>query len=306
MELRTLRYFVAVAEALNFTRAAEQLHMSQPPLSQQIRALEQELCVELLIRNSHKVELTEAGAVLLQEAKRILAITEQAKHKVQQVASGEAGLLNIGFLGSLTYEFLPRVLRLYRSRYPNVQLIMHEMGIAAQMQAVAEGIIQVAFVGPVDLKRTPHLASTCLVQDPLVVALPVDHSLVLKSSVRLRSLSTESFVMLSHQGNPEFYELIIRLCHSAKFIPNIVQETDRAQTLLTFVAAGFGIGIIPSRAQLLPIDGVVYKPLSDRRAMMELSIVWQINYQSAVVQQFLEVVQKIINETELCSSMLSS
>jgi len=242
MELRQLQYFLAVAEELNFIRAAERLQMAQPPLSRQIRALEQELGVELFRRTKRRVELTEAGEAFLAEARQILAQVELGVRVAQRAGRGEIGRLVVGFEGSSTYDVIPISLKSYRERFPEVDLVVYAMTTEEQIQALLEGRINIGFVvSPLSDRR---LTVEIILRESLVLAIPENHPLATLSSVRVRDLEGEPFIMFQRHRGCGLYDQVIAVCQRAGFSPRVIQEADEMQVILGFVAAGLGITLL--------------------------------------------------------------
>jgi len=268
MELRHLRYFVAVAETLNFTRAAEKLHIGQPPLSQQIQALEAELGVLLFHRTRRRVELTHAGARFLPRAQAILQETNAAADDARRAALGEVGELSIGFTPSLPFaSFLPRLIYQYRQRYPEVTLILREMMTQNQLAAVATDELDIGMVRLPDVEVPLEVALRQLLADPLVVVARDDHPLAAQNSVSLSQLRDEPFVMYPASAGTGLYRHLMHLCQDLGFTPNVVQEAREGTTLIGLVAAGFGVSILPGPLSCIQVEGVCYRPLSDPDAV---------------------------------------
>jgi len=291
MELRHIRYFVAVAEELHFGRAAERLQMAQPPLSQQIRQLEAELDVQLFYRTKRKVQLTEAGQVFLKEARQILAQSEQAVQIAQRANRGEMGRLAIGFVGSATYSVLPIVLRAFCKRFPEVQLILHELTTAEQIEALREQRIQVGFVRPPIYDEEFRLAS--VLREAFIAVLPESHPLATQPKISLQSLAHEPFILFPSHLGIGFYHQVINLCQQAGFTPKVAQEAIQMQTIISLVAAELGVALVPASLQNLQRVGIVYKPLVEATPTVELAIVWREDELSPVFYRFLEVAKKL-------------
>ena len=266
MELRHLRYFVAVAEELNFRRAAARLRLAQPPLSTQVRQLEEEIGTRLLERNSHKVSLTAAGQVFLESCRRILRDTDDAACAARRAARGEVGRLAIGFVASLSQGVLPAVLRAYRQRYPQVELSLAEMDSTQQLEELGAGRLDLGFIGLGLPRETPDLELAVVAEERLVAALPQDHPLARGGragrSLPLSALAHERFYLAARQNAPVFNPWLVVLCQQAGFQPNVVQEADRPATLLAYVAAGFGVTILPAQYSRMVDSGVVFLPLA--------------------------------------------
>ena len=244
MELRHLRYFVAVAEELHFGRAAERLHMTQQPLSQQIRQLETELGVLLFHRTKRRVQLTEPGLAFLGEARQILLKADRAVEMVRQVAQGESGRLKVGFSGFATYSILPKVLRIFRERFPHVELELEEMTTSVQVQALQDHQIHLGLMIPPVPDAT--LTLELILQEPFVVILPETHSLATQPELALRALANESFILVSRHLEPGYYDQCISLFQQAGFSPKVIQKASQKQTILGLVSAGMGVSLAPA------------------------------------------------------------
>ncbi len=292
MELRHLRYFVAVAEELHFGRAAARLGISQPPLSQQIRQLERELGFELFQRTRRRVRLTEAGAVYLEEARGILSRVGQAGAAARRVARGEAGALAVGFVASATYGLLPTLFRRFRERNPEVALALNEMSTADQVAALRSGRIQLGFA------RRPvgdeALAAVPLLDEPLRVALPRAHRLASRRSVPLRDLAAEPFVLFPRAPRPGWMDFVAGVCRQAGFQPEVTQETLELSTTVALVAAGIGVTLVPASAEALQLAGVVYRPLAPPAPRTRLLALYRPDDQAPAVARFLEVAREVI------------
>lgn len=286
MELRHLRYFMTLAEELHFGRAAERLHIAQPPLSQQIRQLEIELGFELFHRTKRKVQLTEAGQVFLDEVQQIFKQLEQAIQVGRQTSRGEMGQLVVGFVSSAPYNILPKILRAFRSSVPEVRLELHELTTNEQLRWLRESRIDVGFVRP-PVEDTFNFET--IFQESLMVALPDTHLLANHSNVCLRSLKNEPFILFPRLLAPGLYDLIISLCQQAGFSPNVTQEAIQMQTIVSLVAGGLGIAIVPESLQNLQRTGVVYKIMQESTPKTAIAIIWRQNDTSATVQKFLEI-----------------
>lgn len=273
MELRHLRYFVAVAQELSFTRAAVRLGVSQPPLGQQIRALEEELGVSLFSRTKRRVALTAAGAALLEEAERTLAQAEAAAEVARRAGRGEVGRLTIGFISSAGFEVLPRVLRPFRERWPDVRLLLRQMPTAAQAAALEEGTLDMAFLS--ERLASDALEQRVMAAEPLVAVVPSGHPLAVRRTVRLAQLRREAFVIFPREAAPHNYDRIVGLCRDAGFSPRIEQEAQEMQTRVGLVAAGLGVSLLPASARHISIAGAVHLALEDPIAPFEILATWR-------------------------------
>jgi DNA-binding transcriptional LysR family regulator len=265
MELRHLRYFIAVAEEGHVTRAAERLGMQQPPLSQQIRALERELEVELFKRKPRGVELTDAGTEFLERARSILDQVDRAFATTRRTARGEQGRVVVGFTSSTPFHpFMPRVIRSFREMSPLVSLVLEESGSGELVQGVRNEEIDAAFIRSpvadvVGLVVRPLLAEEMLVAVPAGHALSKGGSLNRAPPIPLSALANETFVLYKRPGGPGLYDTIISACRGAGFGPRVGQEAPRIISTLNLVAAGLGVSIVPASLSRLQMDGVVYR-----------------------------------------------
>ncbi len=287
MDLRQLRYFVAVAEELHFGHAALRLRIAQPALSRQIQSLEKDLLVQLLFRNRRRVQVTPAGQVFLERARQILARADEAVLATQRVGGGVSGALNLGFVGSATYDVLPGVLREFLKAAPHVDLTLSEMTVHAQIEALVEKRIDIGLLRlPA---KTAGLVFRTIAREPLYVALPSSHRLAHLPAVPLSALSAESFVLYPDHPRPSWTEYVIGLCQQAGFRPVVVQRTVEIQTTLSLVAAGIGLSIVPRCIGNLQRKDVVFRRLTGVRARTELLVAYREPDRSPVVQTFLKV-----------------
>jgi DNA-binding transcriptional LysR family regulator len=286
MELRHLRYFVAVAEELHFRRAAERLHMSQPPLSQQIRRLEEEVGATLLVRNQRRVELTAAGQAYLDRARDILAAVEDAAREARRVQRGEVGRLDVGFVGSAMYSVVPEVLRAFRERFPDVGLRLRELGTTEQLRRLEDGRLDVGFLRPPGPR--PGLSIETVLLEPVVAALPEHHPLAAAPEVRIEDLAHEPLVLMTRAGAPGLRDALAALTDGPGE-DEIVQEVTEMQTLVGLVAAGAGVSLVPQSLRALARTGVVYRDLTGDVPMVRLSAAWRTGDDSPVLAAFLEL-----------------
>lgn len=290
MELRHLHYFITVAEELHFSRAAERLHISQPPLSQQIRDLEEELGVKLFERTKRQVNLTEAGKVFLERSYQVLAQLEHAIAVTQQIGRGEIGQLAIGFVDSATYTVLPEILRVFREQFPAVELRLHEMTTAQQIQALHHKQVDIGIVRSAISES--GLSVECLLHESLVLALPETHPFSTQIQLSLSSLADELFILFPAKMGPVFYEQIIHSCQQAGFRPKVAQEAAQMQTIIGLVAAGLGIAIVPASMQNFHRGGVIYRPLQEQIPKTGLYLTWRQHDFSPVINAFLSLARK--------------
>ncbi|MEG4585232.1 LysR family transcriptional regulator [Microcoleus sp. MOSTC5] len=290
MELRHLRYFIAVAEELNFTRAAEKLHIAQPPLSQQIQHLEAELGFQLFRRTKRTVQLTAAGQVFFEEAGKILLQVDRAIELGRQTSRGELGQLTIGFVSSAAHNVVPAILQAFRTRCPAVKLELHELTTNEQLQRLRFGQIDIGFVRPP--VEEEGINSEIVFREPLIVALPETHHLADRANVELRELSAEPFILFPRSLAPGLYDRIVSLCQQAGFSPIAAQEAIQMQTIVSLVAAEMGVAIVPASMQNFQRSGVVYKALPESTCIVAIALIWRSD-PTAAVQRFLEVARQI-------------
>jgi len=290
MELRHLRYFIAVAEALHFRRAAEHLSIAQPALSQQIQQLERELGVRLLERTQRRVSLTDAGAVFLERARLTLQEANEAVRLARLAGRGEIGHLGVGAVTSALYGVFPEVVRVFRQRHREVHLTLHELPGNEQTRALRDGRIQVSFLRP-PVDETDIEVRT-ITREPWVVALPKAHRLARRRRVPLKVLAGEAFVSFPRDLAPVLYDQLISMCQRAGFSPDIVQEAQM-QTIVSLVAAGIGVALVPATLQNLSRRGLVYRPLAGTVAKLQLAVAWRRDNRSPLLEAFLSVVREM-------------
>ena len=292
MELRHLRYFVAVAEELSFTRAAARLHIGQPPLSQQIQALEHEIGARLFERNKRRVLLTEAGRLFLADARRMLALSEQAKETARRAHLGEAGELRVGFTFSTPFTPLfAKVVRRYRQQYPGVLLTFQEMATSPQLAKIEARELDVGFVRPASMPLPATVAVTMLRRDPLRLVLPADSPLARKKTVTVKDLTKQAFVVFPKEAGTGIYHQILDMCRAAGFAPNIAMETGEPSTIIGLVAAGCGISVLPSSFEGIHMEGVVYRPLADPAATTSMLLARHAEGGGPLVDAFVALAQ---------------
>ena len=291
MELRHLRYFVAVAEALHFTRAAATLGIQQPPLSQQIRQLEDELGTRLFRRLTRGVELTAAGAFLLREARQILEQVERTKVAVQSLARGTSGHIRVGFSNASYFNpVVSRVIHEYRERYPEVVLTPLQSVTADLLQALHTSMVDVAFLrAPFDDER---LGSELIVEEPLVAVVPASHALAKKRSLALTSLARESFLIFPRITSPGFYDSIIAACQRAGFSPRLGQETPDIPSIVHMVGAGFGVSVVPKAISQIGAAGAVYVPINGDCPTAQIRLGHRRHDQSQAVRNFVAIARE--------------
>jgi DNA-binding transcriptional LysR family regulator len=284
MELRQIRYFVAVAEELHFGRAAARVHIAQPALSRQIRALEEQMGVRLFERDRRRVALTAAGASFLDESKLVLGQLDRAVEAARRADRGELGSLRIGYVPAVVGTSLPEIVRAFRKRFPGVDVRLQEMNPAMQVDALLAERVDVGFVrGPV---HEPALAVQTVLEEPLVAALPLGHRLGRHKRLAVAMLAGEPFVLQARSRGPGSHDQILAVCRSAGFSPRVVQEGSQLD-LLALVASGAGVAIVPASLRAIRRAGVLYRPFIER-PKTRLDMVWRKNAGSPVLREFLK------------------
>ncbi len=288
MELRHLRYFQAVAEELHVGRAAQRLHMAQPPLSRQIQALEAELGLTLFERTRRGVTLTAAGAAYQERVRDVFAAVDRAAAEARRAAVGDLGRIAIGYVSSLAYVGLAELLRAFHATSPHVEVTVREGPPQEQLDALIEGRLDVGFVrGPV---VEGGLIAEIARREPLVVALPSRHPLSRRSRLELRELAGEPMLAFARARSPAFFDHVMGLCRAAGFTPRIVQEAPLID-LVSLVSAGFGVALVPQSLRRVVRSGMVVRPLVGA-PRADLMMVRRADDQTPALQRFLEVVRK--------------
>jgi DNA-binding transcriptional LysR family regulator len=291
VELRQLRYFVAIAEEGNFSRAAQRLHVSQPPLSTQIKSLEEELGMRLLERTNRGVSLTAAGSVFFEETRAVLARLEHARDEALRVDRGDIGMLAVGFVSIADYGILPPALKHFRASFPLVEVQLHELTTDAQIRELRATRLDLGIaLAPVD---ESELEFERLLREELVLAAPSGHPAVKGSgAVDLRALAKESFIIPPRDIGPGLYDLIISHCHAAGFAPRITQHARQMQTVVGLVSSGMGFALVPASVRNLQRTGVQYRPLRGKAAWVEIGTLRRRDAQSAVRDRFAEALRR--------------
>ncbi|OBY23953.1 LysR family transcriptional regulator [Pseudomonas aeruginosa] len=293
MELRHLRYFIAIAEELHFGRAAERLGISQPPLSQQIQALEEEIGARLFERTNRRVELTDAGRLFLDESRQVLAQVDKAVLLARRAHLGELGELKIGFTSSAPFtSTIPSSIHAFRKAYPDVHLDLQEMSSRQVLKALLEESLQVGVIRPLALPDAVHWVE--LFREPLVAVLRADHPLAAGSEdgLAIAALAEEPFVFFPRSYGTGLYDQVIALTRQAGFSPRIAQEASEAMTIIGLVSAGLGVSILPASFRRTRVDGVVYRTLSDPEATTAVWLVRRQNEGSPLALSFIDLVTR--------------
>ena len=284
MELRHLRCLVAVAEELHFGRAAQRLHLSQPPVSLAIKELETELGVRLFDRNSRSIALTAAGAEALRDARAVLARTESMRQHARAAGEGQAGSLSLGFISLATYSFLPEVLRRYTADFPHVRIALHESTTDQILRDLESGVLDLGciFASPqlpaaLDYRPTHR--------DPLIVALPEGHALAKLARIPLERLASEQFLTFERHFGPLMFDLVVSTCMRHGFSPRIF-AARQMNTIVSLVSGGIGVALVPASVKVLQRDGVVYRPLRGEQTRVEAGVAWRREDDSPALQAF--------------------
>jgi DNA-binding transcriptional LysR family regulator len=284
-EHRALRQFVTVAEELHFSRAAARLHMTQPPLTQAIQKLEQELGAALFVRTQRSVALSPAGLALLPVAQRLLQQLEELPRLARAAAAGSTGVLRLGFVSTVTYGPLPQWLRSFRAANPEVALQLREATLDVQLQAFASGEIDAGFVLHARAAPPADLQSWTAVREDMVIAVPEGHPLATRRNIKLNALAQEPLVMFPRTIAASLYDAVLGVYRAQGHTPRIAQEAIQMQTIVNLVSAGMGVAWVPAAMMQLQRPGVVYRPLAAPALVCETSLVWRDNTHP-VVQRF--------------------
>ena len=288
-----LECFVAVAEELHFSNAAKRLHISQPPLSRQIQALEKKLGVQLLRRKTRTVELTLPGEVFLQDAREILRHLDRASSAAHRSGGGETERLRLGFISALLGSDLMEVLRSFRDQRPTCQLELLDLPAADQFSRIQNGTLDGGLIGGVPAKHSSDLKFLVWKTERWLVGLPERHPSSVKAVLSLQELRNEKWVLTSRATAPAFRERIDKLCTAAGFRPRVVLESDRTQAVLAMVAAENGIGMFTETIARLIDRGVVFRPLNTQKAVLQHNLVWQADEHSEALLAFQKILRHL-------------
>ncbi|MGO8186794.1 LysR family transcriptional regulator [Rhizobium leguminosarum] len=289
MELRHLRYFLAVAEEGNFTRAAAKLGIGQPPLSQQIRDLEREVGAALFHRVPHGAELTAAGAAFLREAKASLAAAEKAKLAAQSANRGETGRLSLGFTASSAFNpVVSTTIRRFRARWPEVRLSLTEMNTLALMQKLERGELDATFMRP-SLDDPAGIRLRRLPDEPMVIALPASHPLARRSELPLAALADEPFILFPRLVGLSLYDDVVLACRKAGFELTVAQEAPQISSVVNLVAADLGVSIVPASISQIKLEGVAYRPIEGPPAVARLALAILKTHRSPVTENLISL-----------------
>jgi DNA-binding transcriptional LysR family regulator len=285
MELRHLRYFVAVAEELSFRRAAERLHLAQPPLSAQIKTLESELGVRLFERSTRSVKLTPAGRLFLDEARTVLITAEQAEQRVRNAAHGLVGTLRIGVLAPAATGRLARILRSYRQQFPGVQFSLHEATSVEQLQRLRSGELDVGLLRPP--VTFPELESYFLDESPMVLAAPAGHRLTKLREIKWRDFHNETLVLIHPSLQHGYYDTFLNLCALAGATPIVGQYANDVHSKIWLISAGFGVAPTTKTIAEVKRPGLTFRELPPGLPLVQTLVVWKHSNTSPILQNFL-------------------
>jgi DNA-binding transcriptional LysR family regulator len=294
MELRHLRYFVAVADELNFTRAAQKLHLAQPSLTRQIRILEEELNVRLFDRSKNQVSLTPEGKSFLIDARRLVASSLESIKAVQRFSRGESANLNLGYLFKFNFDLLPATLTTFYDSNPDIAVNLFDMSPAEQLIALEARKIDLGFVGlrpPAGSKDPGSLMWECVAHHPVVAVLPLKHPLAKKAKVKITDLKSQFFVAMWEETHPGSREWLADICKNAGFTPRIIQDVSIEAGIMTFVAEGLGVTLAREQIKKLSHAGVVFRPVIPP-AQADYWIAWHKENHSQSLRKYIEIVKK--------------
>jgi len=297
MELRHIRYFLAVAEELHFGRAAERLNISQPPLSMQIQNLEEELQVKLFDRSRRQVQLTRCGERFLRRAKAILSEIDNAVKEVQALDRGEMDTISIGYKSGIMLEEITPLLKEFQKTYPGVRLKFIQASVAEQYQAVNDHRLDIGFIdAPVaehsSLYTTEKITGVAVLKEKMMLAIPSDHPFSDRKSVDLSEIRSDPFIILSRQAVPSVYDFMIGLCQSAGFTPNIKYQAEQLTEVLTYVAAGYGVALTPEGTSNMWSGLIKFLPLKESN-YVTISMIYRDDHESKAVQYFSDLLPKL-------------
>ena len=289
MELRHLRYFVAVGEALSYTRAGEKLHLTQPSLTRQVRDLESELGVRLLDRTKQRVNLTAEGQSFLNDAKRLLALSGEIVEAVRLLSRKEAPMLNIGYVADLFYDLLPKTLASFQRSCPTVEVNLFDMSCGDQFRALHDGRIDLGFVGLREAVQEAGLEFRSIASYKTVVALPKSMRLAKQPMIKLKDLEPMFFIGMSETSYPGYRRWLTETCRRVGFTPRVLQDVEIERTIIQSVAAGLGIALVPDQMKKVPHDNVVFRSLTPT-IMTESCIAWKRDNPSSAMKACIDTV----------------
>ena len=292
MELRHLRYFVSVAEALSFTKAAEKLHTAQPSLTRQIKDLEEELGVRLLNRTKQQVSLTDEGRSFLVDAKRLLDLAAETVESVRRLHSGEVRALNIGYVNNLFHDLLPQTLASFHQSFPTVSVNLFDLSCGEQFRVLEDGKLDLGFVGLHQPIARRGLEFRTIASYKTVVALPQDNPLARKTTVELKALAPMFFIGMSEASYPGYRDWLTKTCQRAAFTPKVLQDVDLERTMIHAVAAGLGVALVPEQLEKLEHENVIFRPLLPT-VSIEGCVAWRNENPSAALRAYVKIVEQV-------------
>jgi DNA-binding transcriptional LysR family regulator len=303
VELRHLRYLAVLAEELHFSRAAERLGIAQPALTQQIQHLERELAVRLFHRTKRSVQLTVAGRLTLEQALRTLQQAERTELIARQAGRGEKGLIEIGYVGSAAFSgILSRTISAYRKTNPNVDLHLHELGIRRQLDDLESGHLDIGFLR-LPVKQWPvGLTSLTLLSEPIIVAIPAEHSLAKRRAIPIAELADESFIAMRYMEGVGFHAQVEDICRKNQFVPRITQRAQQFTAIASLVGAGLGVAFVPKSLGKLAIPHVAYRPLANIQEMSNLALAFRKLEHAPAVVSLVEQVRRRLRGRQLDSN----
>ncbi|KRE06082.1 LysR substrate-binding domain-containing protein [Priestia megaterium] len=288
MDLRQIRYFIMVAEELSFSRAAERLKMAQPPLSQEIRKLEEELGVTLFHRTRRQVKLSDSGRVFLEESRRTLLQVDRSIKATQLADDGRIGHLTIGFVDST--DIVIDIIKKFRERFPKIHLVLREMTTEQQLKALYKKEIHIGFIR--SNQNNKILTSEICCEESLSLVLPENHPLASFPKVPIHLLANEPFIMFPRYLGAKFYDLIISYFWGYSISLNVVQEAIQMHTIVNLVATGMGISVVPSSVESVKRSGIVYRKIQETTPKVNLYISWRQDEKSTIIDHFLTVARE--------------
>jgi len=292
MELRHLRYFVSVAEALSFTKAAQKLHTAQPSLTRQIKDLEEELGVRLLNRTKQQVTLTDEGRSFLADARRLLDLAAETIESVRRLHSGETRALNIGYVSNLFHDLLPKTLASFRQSFPTISVNLFDLSCGEQFRRLEDGKLDLGFVGLHQPIARRGLEFRSIASYKTVVALPKDNALAARTIVELKALAPMFFIGMSETSYPGYRDWLSGSCKSAGFAPKVLQDVDLERAMIHAVAAGLGIALVPEQLKDLEHNNVLFRPIKPS-VVTEGCVAWRNENSSTALKAYVEIVEKI-------------
>lgn len=296
MEFRHLRYFMALADEGSFGRAAKRLHVSQPPLTRQIRQLEDEFGTRLFERTSKGVELTQTGRLFRDDAAKILALALQTAERTRKAGRGQLGRLDVGIFGSAVLNVIPRLILEFRRRYPDVEVHLHTMTRPEQIVALQERRLTVGFLRV--FPDAPDMAVETVLRERLTVAINRDNDLSRHREIAVRAFADQSLILFPSSPRPSLGDHIVALCHAEGFQPRVTQEVQDVVTSIALVSCGFGICVAPECAARLRLPHVVYRPLKGSERIIELGCAYRPDDRSPILKSFLDVVRQFRSANE--------